>query len=180
MLNQTAYQIALKFAAEKHCDQTVPGSPANYVLHLSNVAMEVMVAYMNEPNFDINLAIQLALLHDTLEDTSTTFQDLTNHFSEQLAHGVLALTKDASLPTKEAKMLDSLKRIQKSCKEVAIVKLADRITNLQPPPLHWDQEKVMRYQKEAVLIANTLQGYHNYLTKRLRQKINTYTLNKQP
>tara|TARA_B110000858_G_C17685327_1_gene418605 strand:- start:162 stop:383 length:222 start_codon:yes stop_codon:yes gene_type:complete len=62
---QTIYQETIAFAALKHGNQKMPtGLP--YVVHLSNVAMEVFMAHKKEPNFNIDLAIQLALLHDVL------------------------------------------------------------------------------------------------------------------
>ena len=44
-MNQELYQKAMKFAGEKHKDQKVPGTNSNYLLHISNVAMEILVAY---------------------------------------------------------------------------------------------------------------------------------------
>lgn len=81
-----------------------------YGVHLSNVAMEIMIASFNTDNFDLNFAVQLALLHDVLEDTSTKFEELKNVFGKDIAKGVLTLTKNENLP-KEEKMQDALKRI---------------------------------------------------------------------
>ncbi|WP_225037215.1 HD domain-containing protein [Winogradskyella sp. SM1960] len=171
---QEHYQKAIKFAGEKHSKQNVPGSEANYLLHLSNVAMEVLVAYQNKPNFDLVFAIQLALLHDTLEDTDTTFEVLTNEFGLAIAKGVQALTKDETLATKRERMQDSLRRINTLEKEVGLVKLADRITNLQQPPSTWKPDKIKAYAEETVLIAETLRGKNEYLHNRLLKKIETY------
>lgn len=174
MLNQSIYQKAIKFAGEKHHQQKVPGSQANYLLHLSNVAMEVITAYMHEPDFDLNLAIQLALLHDTIEDTETSSKEIEENFSPQIAEGVAALTKDKSISDKLAKMKDSLERIKGTYKEVAIVKLADRITNLQPPPHTWNIEKIEKYKEAAKLIATELKGKNTYLDQRIGSKISEY------
>ena len=176
MLNQSIYQKAIKFAGEKHHQQKVPGSQANYLLHLSNVAMEVITAYMHEPDFNLNLAIQLALLHDTIEDTETSTKEIEENFSTQIAEGVVALTKDKSIPDKLAKMKDSLERIKGTYKEVAIVKLADRITNLQPPPHTWNIEKIEKYKEAAKLIATKLKGRNAYLDQRIGSKINEYAM----
>lgn len=173
---QETYQKAIKFAGEKHKDQKVPGTNANYLLHISNVAMEIIWAYKENNNFNINYAIQLALLHDTLEDTETSFKELENNFGEKVAQGVLALTKNENLVTKEERMIDSLNRINELEKEVGIVKLADRITNLQEPPKHWSKDKIDKYLKEAKLISNTLSNKHGYLNKRLLTKITEYKI----
>ena len=169
---QTIYQETIAFAALKHGNQKMPtGLP--YVVHLSNVAMEVFMAHKEEPNFNIEFAIQLALLHDVLEDTPLSFKELEDTFGNLVATGVLALTKNTSLD-KKYQMQDSLARIVKQGSEVAIVKLCDRITNLQKPPVKWDKEKIKKYHLQAVTIAQALGGKNSYLDKRIREKIQEY------
>ena len=164
----------MRFAGEKHFDQKVPGTQANYLLHISNVAMEVLIAHQHSPEFDIDFAVQVAILHDTIEDTSADFTEIQHEFGEQIALAVQALTKNEKLPTKEERMRDSLDRIKQLPKEVAIVKIADRITNLQSPPQHWSVEKITQYREEAKLIASSLKGKNAYLNDRLEQKIVAY------
>ena len=164
----------MKFAGEKHCNQKVPGSSANYLLHISNVAMEILTAYNNQPEFDLAFTVQVAILHDVLEDTETSFKELEDHFGTEVTIGVLALTKDESLPTKKEAMADSLKRINEQRFEVGMLKLADRIINLQQPPNHWTQEKMENYLEEAKLISNQLNGKNDYLNLRLEKKIKDY------
>lgn len=173
-MTQEIYQKAIKFAGEKHKNQKVPGTQANYLLHISNVAMEVILAYKMNNEFDINYAIQLALLHDTLEDTKTEFSELVEEFGEKVALGVQALTKNTNLTTKKDSMIDSLHRINQLEKEVGIVKLADRITNLQKPPKHWTKDKIQNYLSEAKLISELLKDKNEYLTNRLQLKIKEY------
>ncbi|MDW5289666.1 HD domain-containing protein [Formosa sp. PL04] len=171
---QEHYQKAIQFAGEKHHNQKVPGSQANYVLHLSNVAMEVLMAHKASSDFDLTFAIQLALLHDTIEDTDTTFEDLEITFGTRIARGVQALTKDNSIPTKSERMLDSLNRISVLEKEVGLVKLADRITNLQEPPNTWNKVKIIAYREEAILLNTKLQNKNKYLNNRLNNQIENY------
>ncbi len=173
-MTQEIYQKAMKFAGEKHSEQKVPGSQANYLLHISNVAMEVLTSYCHEKVFDIDLAIQLAILHDTIEDTSATYEEIKQEFGNNVAQGVLALTKNKELFSKRESMFDSLDRINKLSKEVGLVKLADRITNLQTPPSYWDSVKIKAYKEEAKLIAEKLQGKNKYLHDRLLKKIEEY------
>lgn len=171
---QEVYQKAMKFAGEKHSHQKVPGTQANYLLHISNVAMEILLAYTNKPSFDVALAVQMAILHDTLEDTATTFEELHIIFGAEVAMGVQALTKNKELTSKRESMEDSLNRINALSKEVGMVKLADRITNLQPPPSHWNTDKIIKYREEAMLIAEELRNKNEYLHQRLQQKIEEY------
>lgn len=170
--SQDSYQRALSFAATAHGAQQVPGSQHPYVVHLANVAMEVLVAAADDP-FDANLAVTCALLHDTLEDTQTTEEAVAACFGPIVARGVRALTKNASLPKSE-QMRDSLARIVKEPREVAIVKLADRITNLQEPPAYWKQEKRAAYREEARAILAALGYACAPLARRLADKIEAY------
>jgi (p)ppGpp synthase/HD superfamily hydrolase len=133
---QEAYIKALRFAAKAHGGQIVPGTEFPYLAHLSMVAMEVMAALAIEEGLDGDLAVQCALLHDVMEDTQTIFEQVEKEFGLRVAQGVLALSKD-SAKDKAEQLGDSLKRIVLTSREVWMVKLADRITNLQPPPSHW-------------------------------------------
>lgn len=172
---QTIYQRTIKFAAKKHADQNqvIPGTNLPYVVHLSNVTMEILLASQNTTAFNTAFAIQIALLHDILEDTATTFEELTEEFDEEIAQAVQALTKNSKIP-KEERMADSLGRIKELSKEVWAVKLADRITNLQVPPESWSVEKIKEYQQQAIQILNTLKGGNAYLEKRLSEQIQNY------
>ncbi len=172
---QALYQEAIKFATTKHLEkeQKVPGTDLPYVVHLSNVAMEIIIAASNSDNFNLGFAVQVALLHDTIEDTSTDFGELEKKFGIEIATAVSALTKNSDLP-KEQQMQNSLSRIKKLQAEVWAIKLADRITNLQPPPPHWDKEKIIKYQKEARIILSELKDGNDFLAKRLQAKIEEY------
>lgn len=175
MKTQSLYQSAIKFATAKHQEkeQKVPGTDLPYVVHLSNVAMEIIIAAFHSTDFDLDFAVQVALLHDTIEDTSTSFEELESKFGVRIADAVLALTKNTELP-KEQQMQDCLMRIQRLQPEVWAVKLADRITNLQPPPSHWDNAKKIKYRQEAQTILTELKGGNAYLAKRLEEMIETY------
>lgn len=175
MITQTLYQEAIKFAAAKHLkmEQKVPGTDLPYVVHLSNVAMEILIAGSNTPDFNLAFAVQVALLHDTIEDTETDFQEIENKFGIEIANAVSALTKNIELP-KDQQMHYSLMRIKKLPSEVWAVKLADRITNLQEPPKHWDTSKKIAYQKEALHILHHLKDANKHLEQRLKEKITDY------
>lgn len=173
-MTQHLYQTAIKYAGKLHANQLVPGTIANYLLHLSNVAMEVMIAYQHQPDFDLDLAVQVAILHDSIEDTKATAEDIRERFGAEVTDSVLALTKDESIPEKPARMADSLRRILLTHREASIVKLADRITNLQPAPAHWDIAKRKAYLEEAKFIQQELAGTHKYLERRVADQISKY------
>lgn len=93
---------AARFAAERHATQTRKGAAAEpYVNHLLEVAQLVSMA-LAEP--DTNL-VQAALLHDTLEDTKTTRDELIDRFGSDVADLVVEMTDDKSLPKQERKRL---------------------------------------------------------------------------
>lgn len=167
--NQDLYLDALNFAARAHHAQTIPGGDVPYLVHLCQVAMEVMAS----PACD-DLALACALLHDTIEDTATTFEEIQAKFGLQVAQGVSALSKDLTLPKNE-QMADSLRRLAECGPQVQMVKLADRITNLQEPPHTWPLEKRRAYQREAQEILSTLGASDRLLASRLAGKIQNYS-----
>ncbi|RTE64547.1 bifunctional (p)ppGpp synthetase/guanosine-3',5'-bis(diphosphate) 3'-pyrophosphohydrolase [Amphritea opalescens] len=174
--NQDAYLKAWNFASSIHLGQTIPGSDIPYINHLGLVSMEATAAIAMGTNIENpNLLVLCALLHDSIEDTKTTFEDIKHEFGIEVANGVLALSKNEKLPTKMEQMDDSLRRIKQQPIEVWMVKLCDRITNLQPPPKHWDTGKISRYKEEAYCILNELGEANQFLAERLRLKIENYS-----
>lgn len=164
---------ALIFASQKHRGQTVPGTDLPYLAHLSSVALEVYFAIQAEDAEDIQLALCCAYLHDTVEDTETTVEEIEELFGTQVARGVLALTKNAQ-GSKAEMMRDSLKRILDSPREVGLVKLADRISNLMSPPGHWTREKINAYRDEAETILAALGHLSPWLENRLKERIKNF------
>jgi (p)ppGpp synthase/HD superfamily hydrolase len=173
MFSPDRYTAALRFAARQHLTQKVPGSELPYLVHVTSVAAEVVAALATTPLDDPDLAVECALLHDTIEDTGTTFAELAERFGTAVAEGVQALSKDPALP-KHEQMRDSLDRIRAQPRAVWIVKLADRITNLRPPPSRWSADKRAAYRDEAIAIADALVGVSAALDARIRDKIDAY------
>jgi (p)ppGpp synthase/HD superfamily hydrolase len=167
-----AYIRAFTFAAAAHNGQIIPGTDLPYLMHIGFVAMEVIAALERDPGLTGDLAVQCALLHDTLEDTETTCVQLIDEFGIDVAAGVLALTKD---PAKgDSRMADSLARTREQPREIWVVKLADRITNLQPPPAYWTTERIRHYREESKEIHRALSSASRYLADRLSRKIAAY------
>ncbi len=171
--NQDLFKEALDFAAEHHGQQKVPGSGYPYVVHVTKVATEVLHAIGDDSSFNIDLAMTCALLHDLVEDAGVTLEAMTERFGTRVAAGVSALTKDASVP-KRGSMADSLRRIRAQPREIWVVKMADRVTNLEPPPPQWPVEKRAAYRVEAQAIHVALHEAHEGLAARLALKIDAY------
>lgn len=168
------YSEALIYAATAHEDQKVPGRPYSYVVHITSVAMEVIAAFAFETVDDPDLAVQCALLHDVIEDTRLSYDDVEKNFGKAVADGVLALSKDPSLP-KSDQIPDSLRRIRRQPKEVQMVKLCDRISNMREPPEEWTTEKRKSYRADAKRILDELRESSSYLAARLEKKIAGYS-----
>jgi (p)ppGpp synthase/HD superfamily hydrolase len=175
MWSPDLYLDALRFAGERHAGQTMPGSALPYIVHVASVAAEIMGALAREGASVArpDLAIACALLHDTVEDTATTADELAARFGADVAAGVRALSKDDALPKSE-RMTDSLARIRAQPREVWMVKLADRIVNMGAPPAFWDGEKRRAYQIEARRILAALGQASPYLAARLAARIDAY------
>jgi (p)ppGpp synthase/HD superfamily hydrolase len=171
--DQELYIKACQFATAAHRGQFVPGSDLPYLMHINLVSMEIIAALNAEPERDGNLAIQCALLHDTIEDTNTTYEQIESIFGITVADGVAALSKNPVLD-KSTRLLDSLERIKSQPIEIWMVKMADRITNLQPPPHHWTTAKINQYRVEAIEIYTQLQVASPFLALRLAAKIRNY------
>lgn len=161
---------AMGFAKQAHEGQLIPGTDLPYILHPMAVS-DVLRPCITKGN--VGILVPVALLHDTIEDTRTTYADLVAEFGEVVAAAVQALSKDPALP-KEQRMADSLRRIQAQPRAAWMVKMADRIVNLQPPPPFWGAKKIEAYREEAKMILSELRSADEYLARLLEEKIKKY------
>lgn len=168
------YVRAYRFAAEAHRGQTIAGSDRPYIVHPTLVSMEIISVLSIEPGWDGDLALQTALLHDVLEDTPHRFEEIRSQFGNAVAEGVLAMTKDQDVQDWQRRIIESLNRIRKQPWEIWLVKMADRITNLAPPPAGWSEARIEDYRKEALLIYRSLGKANPFLARRLSRKIAAY------
>ena len=166
---------AMRFAARAHKGQVMRGGRIPYMVHAALVAMEVMIALSGDEGkgADAHLAVVCAILHDVMEDSGTGYENIALEFGTSVADGVLALTKNSVLATKD-RMADSISRIETQPREIWMVKLADRIVNLAPPPPDWRKEKIQQYGEEALMILERLGAASVSLSSRLREKIDEY------
>jgi (p)ppGpp synthase/HD superfamily hydrolase len=178
MWSQDLYSRAWDFATRAHRGQTYGGAHDNeqveYINHVASVAMELAWVLRFDHAANGDLAIQCALLHDTLEDTGTTFRALADNFGAPVAEGVSALSKNPSLSSRVEQMRDSIDRIKSAPREIWMVKLADRITNLYHAPYYWDADRISFYRDESCLILRELGAANPLLAERLQHKIVAY------
>lgn len=172
------YKRAIALAGKWHRKQKVPGSNLPYLVHVAKVAAEVIAATEGAKGVDRDLAVACAILHDTIEDgespnTLEVRAEILEGFGREVLAGVEALTKDEAVP-KADRMADSLRRIREQPREVWMVKLADRITNLEPPPRGWDVDRRRQYLSEAKEILDALAEASPALRARFEGKLREY------
>jgi guanosine-3',5'-bis(diphosphate) 3'-pyrophosphohydrolase len=148
---------AMSFAAHKHRNQRRKGKHASpYINHPIGLA-EVLVNVGNVT--DIN-AICAALLHDTVEDTRTTREELTEIFGAEISAIVMEVTDDKTLCKAERKQAQ-IDHAMHLSKQARAVKLADKICNLgdvaKSPP-NWSLARRQRYFDWAKNVIDGLRG----------------------
>ena len=166
------YSRTLRFAAQAHAHQCVPGTSLPYVTHVVQVAHEVLLTAPNEL-LPLTVTLPVALLHDVLEDTSVTAAELETFAGRTVTEAVLALTKNTDLPA-ENQMPECLERLRQAGPVPAAVKLADRLVNLQAPPPTWSGEKIAHYRTEAQQILQELGWASPHLAYRLQVRLEQY------
>jgi GTP diphosphokinase / guanosine-3',5'-bis(diphosphate) 3'-diphosphatase len=147
---------AAKFAADKHAAQRRKGAAAEpYVNHLIEVAQ--LVAGSSDL-LDAEL-VMAAFLHDTIEDTGTTAQELEKVFGGDISNLVVEMTDDKSLPKDVRKELQVKNAPHKSVR-AQVIKLADKISNLRSilasPPADWSVERKRQYFTWAKRVVDAL------------------------
>lgn len=151
---------AAMFSAKKHSKQRRKDADASpYINH------PLALAYVltNEGMVEDPVVIAGALLHDTIEDTDTTAEELRSEFGQEVLDVVLEVTDDKSLPKAMRKQhqIDHAPHISFKAK---LVKLADKICNLRDmnsaPPTDWSAARIAGYYDWANQVVDGLRGTH--------------------
>lgn len=149
---------ALAFAADKHRDQRRKDEEAspyiNHPIALARILVEVGHVVDVE-------TLCAAILHDTIEDTDTTADELEQHFGKTISDIVQEVTDDGTLRKAERKHAQVVHAPHKSYK-AKLVKLADKISNLtdisRSHPVGWTHERVVEYFDWAHAVVDGLRG----------------------
>jgi len=169
------FENALRFAAEAHLGQPIPGSAIPYLAHVFLVAVEVINHLDDIPDEDPDLLVQTALLHDVLEDTMTTREEIRAKFGEEVEYCVFLLSKEIRSECGKKKELDEyLDDLANGPRAAQIVKLADRIVNLRQPPADWEDQHIADYAESAEKIFKHLGSADPALASRLKDRIDNY------
>ncbi|MBZ7920952.1 bifunctional (p)ppGpp synthetase/guanosine-3',5'-bis(diphosphate) 3'-pyrophosphohydrolase [Ensifer adhaerens] len=154
-VNEALLNKAYVYAMQKHGQQKrASGDP--YISHPLEVA-----AILTEMRLDES-TIAVALLHDTIEDTTATRQEIDDLFGEDIGALVEGLTKikKLDLVTKKAKQAENLRKLLLAISDdvrVLLVKLADRLHNMRTLD-HMSAEKRARISEETMDIYAPLAG----------------------
>ena len=96
------------------------------------------------------IVLAAALLHDTVEDTDTTFDEIAKAFGDSVRIVVAEVTDDKTLPKAERKRLQIVHSPHIS-QRAKLIKMADKIYNLrdllEQTPVGWDTERINEYFK---------------------------------
>ncbi|KAG7164719.1 guanosine-3',5'-bis(diphosphate) 3'-pyrophosphohydrolase MESH1-like [Homarus americanus] len=156
----------VNFAAVKHKDQRRKDPEQtpyiNHPIGVANLLVEGEVKDM--------AVLQAAILHDTVEDTDTTNEELVMEFGTKVAGIVAEVTDNKNLDKQERKRLQIVKAASAS-KEAKLVKLGDKLYNLRDldrtTPHGWTQERVVEYFHWAAEVVAGCRGNNEFLEREL-------------
>ncbi|MCK6387496.1 HD domain-containing protein [Zoogloea sp.] len=154
---------ALAFAAERHSGQRRKDAAASpYINH--PIALADVLA--NEGRVLDVVVLSAAMLHDTIEDTATTADELAMHFGPRIAAVVVEVSDDRSLD-KATRKLRQIEHAPHLSPEAKLVKLADKICNLRDilasPPVHWPLQRQQAYFDWSAQVIAGVRGIHPQL-----------------
>jgi guanosine-3',5'-bis(diphosphate) 3'-pyrophosphohydrolase len=156
---------AAQFAARKHHGQHRKGATSEpYIVHPLGVA-RYLTQIGKVEDYDILIG---GILHDTIEDTETTAEELTEIFGEKVCGYVLEVTddKDLSKNERKQKQIEHAPHLSHGAKQI---KLADKISNItdimKNPPTDWTLETKFEYIAWGEKVVDGLRGANAELEK---------------
>lgn len=148
---------AAYFAGEKHrMQRRGDAEKTPYINH----PLELAAILTEEAGVVDPLILCAALLHDTIEDTETSPEELKQYFGERVSSLVLEVTNDMTLSSSERRIYEA-NVISGLSHGAKLIKLADKLANIRDvstmPPIGWTQEKKRQYFDFALKIAEKAQ-----------------------
>lgn len=151
---------AAQFAAEKHKNQRRKDADASPYINHPLALASVLAVDGGVENPEVICA---ALLHDTIEDTKTTAEELIAIFGDKVTGIVLEVTDNKTLD-KPARKEEQVRHAPHISPEAKLVKLADKICNLRDilasPPADWNADRKREYFDWAARVVAGLRGSH--------------------
>lgn len=159
----------LRFASEKHRYQHRKDGMTPYINHPIQVAHLLSSHGETDP-----VLLAGALLHDTIEDTNATAEELKNKFGQEVLDLVLEVTDDKNLPKEERKQ-QQIEHAKDSSHRAKLLKLADKICNITDimdcPPEGWREERKVQYLQWSVQVVKNVRGVNPELEALFDKKI---------
>ena len=154
MENAPLIEKALEFATEKHKNhKRADEEKSPYIVH--PIAVRHILSDVG--GVEDAEVLAAALLHDTLEDTPTTREELIENFGQRVCSLVEEVSDDKTLPRLQRKQrqIDHAKKISEGA---ALIKLGDKISNVtditNTPPTNWDSNRRLEYFDWAEKVIN--------------------------
>jgi GTP diphosphokinase / guanosine-3',5'-bis(diphosphate) 3'-diphosphatase len=157
-MNPALLLQALSFASIKHRDQRRKDARSSpYINH--PIAVAAVLA--GEGSVQDETLLVAAVLHDTVEDTGTSFAELMEHFGADVEGYVRELTDDKSLPKAERKQLQIV-HARSASPGARQLKIADKICNVRDitasPPVFWSRKRRREYLDWAEQVVEGCRG----------------------
>ena len=167
---------AIHFAAVKHANQRrkdINHTPyINHPIELSNFLCNT--GQINDP-----IILCAAILHDTLEDTNTTYDELVEEFGEQISNIVLECTDEKSLDKITRKRLQ-VEHAYDCSDNAKLVKLADKWSNvkslLESPPTEWSTDRLLGYVRWSYACCIQMYGVNDNIDRKLQNLFNQWNV----
>lgn len=159
---------ALSFSAKKHKKQKrkdLDNTP--YINHPVDVARNIafLTSLDEKEKLDI---LNAAILHDTVEDTPTTLNEIENLFNENVAKLVEEVTNQKELTSEQSKLFE-LEKAKKLSLGAALIRISDKIENVKDinktQPINWNLERKLKYCNWARNLVQNISIQHDSINQ---------------
>ncbi len=129
---------AIEFAVHAHRGHFRKGTRIPYIFHPLNVGRRLLELGCS------SVVVVAGILHDTLEDTPTTFEDIRTRFGEDVANLVSFVSEPDKSDTWENRKKHTLMSLESASEEVLLIAVADKLDNIQSiqRALEWEGDAV--------------------------------------
>ena len=134
MIQLNKIHLAIEFASEAHKKQYRKGTDRPYIVH----PMEAL-QLLTEMQASEELKVA-GVLHDTVEDTDMTLEDIEEHFGTVVAGYIAFVTEDKSKTWVERKG-SAIEKTKEASLDLKMLKLADKLSNLRSIAFDYNREK---------------------------------------
>lgn len=169
---------AVNFAAIKHRDQRRKDeSKSPYINHPIHVMRTLSICGVTD-----SVVLSAAVLHDTIEDTKTTEEELKENFGEEITNIVLECSDDKKIRSTAKRKQLQLEHSTKASNKAKLVKAADKYSNLSDliynPPPSWSKEEIRGYFIWSYCVFNNIKGVNKKLDTLLEDIFKVFDFSK--